>query len=59
MNNDQLTKSERLRLECFSQAVNSSFTIQINRDIKDRPDIEDLFEQAKKIEQFLKSSNPN
>lgn len=25
---DQLTKSERLRLECFAQAVNSSFTIR-------------------------------
>lgn len=56
---DQLTKQERLRLECFQQAINSSFIIQINRDIQDRPTIEDLFEHAKKIETFLKASNPN
>lgn len=56
MTNDQLTKHERLRLECFSQAVNSSFTIKTN-DI--RPSIDDLFEQAERIEEFLKASNPN
>lgn len=52
---DQLTKQERLRLECFAQAVNSSYTIRT----EERPTIEDLFEQARKIENFLKSSNPN
>lgn len=57
-NNDQLTKQERLRLESFAQAVNSSFTIK-TKDNERRPSIDDLFEQAKKIEQFLKASNPN
>ena len=52
MTNDQLTKQERLRLESFSQACNSSFTIM-------RPTLDHLFEQAKKIEEFLKASNPN
>ena len=53
---DQLTKQERLRLECFAQAVNSLFTIDNHGN---RPTIEDLFEQAKKIEAFLKAANPN
>lgn len=58
MNNDQLTKNERLRLECFAQACNSAFTIRtFAPDV--RPTVEDLFEQAKKIEAFLKSANPN
>ena len=47
---DQLTKQERLRLESFSQAINSSFTIKT---------LDDVFEQAKRIEEFLKASNPN
>jgi len=56
--NDQLTKNERLRLECFAQACNSAFTIRtLTND--NRPTVEDLFEQAKKIEAFLKSANPN
>ena len=54
-NNDQLTKQERLRLECFAQACNSSFTIQR----ESRPNLDDLFEQARRIEEFLKASNPN
>ncbi len=54
---DQLTKQERLRLECFAQAVNSSFTIKTKNN--ERPLIDDLFEQAKRIEEFLKASNPN
>lgn len=54
-NNDQLTKYERLRLECFAQACNSSFTIKCET----RPSIDDLFEHAKRIETFLKASNPN
>lgn len=53
---DQLTKYERLRLEAFSQAVNSVFAIEhhglgVN--------IDNLFEHAKKIEDFLKAANPN
>lgn len=55
---DQLTKQERLRLECFSQACNSSFTIDLN-ELQRRPKLDDIFEQAKKIEAFLKSANPN
>ena len=55
--NDQLTKQERLRLESFAQAVNSSFTIKTKNN--ERPLIDDLFEQAKRIEEFLKASNPN
>lgn len=54
-NNDQLTKQERLRLESFAQAVNSSFTIKA----EGRPSLDALFEQAKRIEEFLKASNPN
>lgn len=54
---DQLTKYERLRLECFAQAINSNFTIRTLTN--DRPTIDDLFEQARKIETFLKASNPN
>lgn len=53
---DQLTKQERLRLESFSQAVNSSFTIRVQTD---RPTLEQLFDHAKRIEEFLKSANPN
>jgi hypothetical protein len=53
---DKLTKQERLRLECFSQAINSSFTIRTDRE---RPSIEEVFEHAKKIESFLKAANPN
>ena len=54
---DLLTRYERLRLECFAQACNSSFTIKtINNN---RPSLDDLFEQAKRIEEFLKASNPN
>lgn len=56
-NNDQLSKYERLRLESFAQAVNSSFTIKTIDGT--RPNLEDLFEQAKQIEIFLKASNPN
>lgn len=56
MMRDQLTKQERLRLECFSQAINSAFTIITNGD---RPSLDQIFEQAKKIEAFLKASNPN
>jgi len=55
-NNDQLTKQERLRLESFAMAVNSSFTIRTNSE---RPELDDLFEQAKRIEEFLKGANPN
>lgn len=55
-NNDQLTKYERLRLECFSQAINSSFTIRTDGN---RPSLDEVFEHAKKIEEFLKAANPN
>ena len=55
-NNDQLTKYERVRLESFNQAVNSSFTIRTNEG---RPSLDELFEHAKRIEEFLKASNPN
>lgn len=55
---DQLTKQERLRLECFSQACNSSFTIVL-RDDQHRPSLNDLFDHAREIEKFLKASNPN
>lgn len=58
INQDQLTKNERLRLECFAQAVNSNFTIRPANRIGPIT-IDELFEQAKKIEQFLKASNPN
>lgn len=60
-NNDQLTKYERLRLESFAQAVNSSFTLKTISNSFDgaRPKLEDLFEQARQIEAFLKASNPN
>lgn len=58
MQEDKLSKQERLRLECFAQACNSSFTIQINDDQR-RPTLDNLFDQAKKIEEFLKASNPN
>lgn len=54
---DQLTKQERLRLESFSQAVNSSFTIKTLDNV--RPSLDDIFEHAKRIEQFLKAANPN
>lgn len=56
-NNDQLTKQERLRLESFAQAVNSSFTIKTKNN--ERPNLDDLFQHAKQIEEFLKASNPN
>ena len=56
-NNDQLSKPERLRLECFAQAVNSSFSIEIEPDQR-RPSIDDLFVHAKKIEAFLLDANP-
>lgn len=56
MTNDQLTKQERLRLESFSQAINSTFTIQTNGG---RPSLDQLFEHAKLIETFLKGANPN
>lgn len=52
---DQLTKQERLRLECFAQAINSAFTIKT----ENRPSLDDIFEQARCIEEFLKASNPN
>ncbi len=52
---DQLTKQERLRLECFAQACHSSFTIQSDNT----PTLDQLFEHAKRIEEFLKASNPN
>jgi hypothetical protein len=52
-NNDQLTKSERLRLECFAQACNSSFTIKS----ESRPTLNQLFDHALQIETFLKQSN--
>lgn len=54
---DQLTKQERLRLESFSQAVNSSFTMKTFNG--ECPTLDNLFEQAKRIEEFLKASNPN
>lgn len=52
-NNDQLTKSERLRLEAFAQACNSSFTIKA----EGRPTLNQLFDHALQIETFLKQSN--
>ena len=52
-NNDQLTKYERLRLESFSQACQSSFTIKA----EGRPTLNQLFDHALQIETFLKSSN--
>lgn len=51
---DQLTKSERLRLECFAQSV-SATTIVSDK----RPTLDDIFKNAKIIEEFLKASNPN
>lgn len=57
MSEDKLTKYERLRLESFAQAVNSSFTIKTKNN--ERPTIEDMFKHAKQIEEFLKASNPN
>jgi len=54
---DKLTTSERLRLECFAQAVNSAFTIKAIDGA--RPTLDNLFEQAREIEKFLKASNPN
>lgn len=54
---DKLSKQERLRLECFAQAINSAFTINTGND--NRPSLDDIFEQAKRIEQFLKGANPN
>lgn len=54
---DQLTKQERLRLESFSQAISSSFTMRTIDG--ERPTLDHLFEQAKRIEDFLKASNPN
>lgn len=56
-NNDQLTKQERLRLESFNMAIQSSFSIR-TLDME-RPKLDDLFEQAKRIEEFLKGANPN
>lgn len=54
INNDQLTKYERVRLEAFSQAcVASSMTSE------KRPTLDLIFENARKIEEFLKASNPN
>lgn len=58
MPEDKLTKQERLRLECFAQACNSSFTIEL-KDHESRPTLDHLFENAKRIEEFLKASNPN
>ena len=55
MPEDKLTKAERLRLEAFAQAVNSSFTIRTNGE---RPSLDDLFEHAKLIEKFLFEANP-
>jgi hypothetical protein len=55
---DKLTKQERLRLECFAQACNSSFTIVLKED-QNRPSLLDLFEHARAIEAFLKASNTN
>lgn len=57
MHEDKLTKSERLRLESFAQACNSVFTIKNGNG--ERPTLEQLFEQARQIENFLKASNPN
>lgn len=54
MPQDQLTKAERLRLESFAQACNSSFTIRVDVG---RPSLDSLFEHAKKIETFLKEAN--
>ena len=56
-NNDQLTKNERLRLESFNMAIQSSFTIKTKNN--ERPMLDDLFKHAKQIEEFLKASNPN
>ena len=55
-NNDQLTKYERLRLECFAQAISSAFAIEVKGK---RRTLDDIFEQAKAIESFLKASNPS
>lgn len=52
MPEDKLTKYERLRLEAFAQACNSSFT----HDHK--PTLDDIFKQAERIEQFLLAANP-
>lgn len=54
---DKLTKEERLRLECFAQAINSGFTIEVLSG--HRPTLNDLFDQAKQIEEFLKAANLN
>lgn len=54
---DKLTKYERLRLEAFAQACGSSFAISHERNKP--PTLDQLFDQALKIETFLKSANPN
>lgn len=38
MPEDKLTKYERLRLECFSQAINSSFTIMLKEGQQRNPE---------------------
>lgn len=58
MPDDKLTRAERVRLEAFAQAVNSSFTLR-NKITGDTPSLVDLFTQAEKIEAWLKAANPN
>lgn len=53
-NNDQLTKYERLRLECVAQAFGISSLIY-----EKRPTIDQIFETAREIEKFLRAANPN
>lgn len=55
---DQLTRAERVRLESFAQAVNSTMPVRLggDRDVfKDGPpvSIDDLFARAEAIEAWL------
>ena len=52
--NDQLTKQERLRLESLSQSMAAT-----SMSSNERPTLDLIFENAKRIEEFLKASNPN
>ena len=53
MPNDQLTKPERLRLESLSQSMGLT-----GLTATERPTIELVFENAERIEAWLKKSNP-
>lgn len=48
---DQLTRAQRVRLEALSQAMAATGLVS-----PQRPKIEDIFENAKRIEAFLKEA---